>query len=76
VVTNVQERLLVNKWAEKKCDIEIFNLKHLNKYSIKLKFQICLLENLDDNTDISKNIEISAKQNLGYYQLKQQIMIC
>jgi hypothetical protein len=64
--------------------MERFNLKKLNKvegkeqYWVEISNRFAALENLDAVVDISRawetireNIKISAKESLGYYDLKE-----
>jgi hypothetical protein len=64
--------------------MERFNLKKLNAvdckelYQVKISNWFATWENLDDDLHINKvwntvreNIKFSAKQSLGYYELKQ-----
>jgi hypothetical protein len=60
-----------------------FHLKKLNKveakkYSVEVSNRVAALEDLDAEVDINsawetigKNIKISAKESLGYYELKK-----
>jgi hypothetical protein len=63
--------------------MERFNLKKLNEiegkeqYHFEISNRFAALENLDTKVDINKawettkeNINISAKESLGYYELK------
>jgi hypothetical protein len=57
--------------------MESFSLKKLNE--VKCKMQWCAeishrfatLENLDDEVNIRQNINISAKETIGFYDLKK-----
>jgi pyocin large subunit-like protein len=64
--------------------MERFNPKKLNEAEVREQYRVeilnrfAALENLDSEVDInteketiSENIKISAKQNIGYYELKQ-----
>jgi hypothetical protein len=64
--------------------MERFKLKKLNEiegkeqYRVEIWHRFAALENLDDVVDINRawettreNIKISARENLGYYELKQ-----
>jgi hypothetical protein len=64
--------------------MERFNLKKLNEvegkeqYRVEISNRFAALENLDTEVDVNKawetikeNIKISAKENPGYYELKQ-----
>jgi hypothetical protein len=63
--------------------MERFNLKKLNhvegkeQYCVEMSNRFVALENLDTTVDINRawetireNIKISAKESLGYYELK------
>jgi hypothetical protein len=64
--------------------MERFNLKKLNevegkvKYSVEVSNRLAALEDLDAEDDINtiwemirENIKISAKESIGYYELKK-----
>jgi hypothetical protein len=60
--------------------MERFNLKKLNKVEGKQQYhvEVAALENSDAEVDvntawetITENIKISAKESLGYYELKK-----
>jgi ribosomal protein S25 len=68
----------------KKIDMERFNLKKINEWEVKEKYQVTIktsftaLENLEDNGDISsawdtvrENINISAKESIGHCESKR-----
>jgi hypothetical protein len=65
-----------------------FGLKKLNnaevkeQYQVKISNRLVALANLDDNVDINRasenfrdNINISAKDSLGHYELKQRLKL-
>jgi hypothetical protein len=64
--------------------MERFNLKKLNEvdgkeqYRVQISNRFAALENLDPEVDINsaweairENIKVSAKESLGYYELKK-----
>jgi hypothetical protein len=84
VVAKVRERLAVNKQRSQIFHTERFNLKKLN--NVQGKEQFCVevsnrfadLEDLDTAVEINsawetirENINISAKESLGYFELKK-----
>jgi hypothetical protein len=84
VVAKVRERLAVNKQSSQRFDMERFNLKKL--HGVESKEQFCVegsnrfaaLEDLDTEVEINsawemirQNIQISAKESLGYCELKK-----
>jgi hypothetical protein len=84
VVAKFRERLAVSKQTMQKFDIETLNLKKLDEvegkkqYQVEISDRFAALENLDDDADINRvwetireNIKISAKESLGYYELKK-----
>jgi hypothetical protein len=84
VVAEVRERLAVNKQRSHKFHMERFNLKKLNEVEGKEQFHVevsnrfAALEDLDTGVEINSvwetirdNIEISAKEGLGYFELKK-----
>jgi hypothetical protein len=84
VVAKIRERLAVNKHGSHKFHMERFNLKTLNEVEGKEKYRgevsnrFAALEDLDTEGEINTicetirgNIKISAKESLGYYELKQ-----
>jgi hypothetical protein len=84
VVANVTERLAVNKQTSHNCHSERLNLKKLNEAEGKGQFRVevsnrCApLKELDNEVDISsvwetieENVQISAKESLGYFELKK-----
>jgi hypothetical protein len=71
VVAKVGEKLAVSKRAGKKMDLERFYLKKLNEGEVKEQYQVTIkktnikthikkefavLENLDDNGDVSRSL--------------------
>jgi hypothetical protein len=84
VAAKIRERMVVNKQGWHNFHRERFNLKKLNdvegkeKYRVEVSNSFALLEDLDVEVEINtiwetirENIKISAKENLGYYELKQ-----
>jgi hypothetical protein len=84
VVANVSERLAVSKQTMHTVHRARFNLKKLNKveskgqYHVEISNRFTPLETLDAEVDINRawetitqNIKISAKESLGYYELKK-----
>jgi hypothetical protein len=84
VVAKVRERLAVNKQRSQRFDMERFNLKKLNDVGGKEQFRVevsnrfAALEDLDTEVEINnawetirENIKISAKECLGYFELKK-----
>jgi hypothetical protein len=84
VVAKVRERLAVNKQRSQRCDMERFNLKKLNEVGGKEQFRVevsnrfAALEDLDTEVEIlsgwetiRENIKITAKESLGYFELKK-----
>jgi hypothetical protein len=84
VVAKVRERLAVNKQRSQRFDMERFNLKKLNNVESKEQFcvevsnRFAALEDLDTEVEINsawetirENINISAKESLGYFELKK-----
>jgi hypothetical protein len=83
VVANVRERLAVNKQRSHRFHMERFNLKKLNevgdkeKYRLEVSNRFAALEDLEAEVEINsawenirENINISAKESLGYLELK------
>jgi hypothetical protein len=83
VVAKVRERLAVSIHTTHKFQMERFNLNKLNEvegkeqYRVQISNRFVALENLHNNVNINKawetfreNIKISAKESLGYYELK------
>jgi hypothetical protein len=88
VVEKDRDRLVVNKQRSHRFDTERFNLKKLNQVEGKEQFRIEVsnrfapLEDLDAEVDINSawemmrvNINISAKESLGYFLLKKHDMV-
>jgi hypothetical protein len=86
VVAKVRERLAVNKQRSQRFDMERFNLKKLNDVEGKEQFRVevsnrfAALEDLDTEVEINsawetfrENITISAKESLGYFELKKHM---
>jgi hypothetical protein len=84
VVENVKERLAINKQNSHRFHIERINLKKLNEVEGKEQLRVevsnrfAALEDLDEEVEINsawetikENIKISAKENLGYFELKK-----
>jgi hypothetical protein len=83
-MAKVRERLAVNKQRSHRFHMERFNLKKLNKVDSKEQFLVeisnrfAALEDLDAEVGINsawemirENIKISAKDSLGYYELRR-----
>ena len=84
MTAKVRKRLAVGKQAAQRFDRQRFNLKKLNEPEVRKQYQIeitsrfAALENLNDNEDVDRtseniieNIQTSAKESLGLYELKQ-----
>jgi hypothetical protein len=83
VVAKVRERLAVNKQRSQGFRMERFNLKKLNevegkKQYVEVSNRFAALEDLDTEVEINsdwetirENINISAKESLGCYELRQ-----
>jgi hypothetical protein len=84
VVAKVSERLAVSKQTMHSFHTERFNLRKLyevegkEQYSVEISNIFISLENLDAEVGINRawetireNIKISAKESLGYYELKK-----
>jgi hypothetical protein len=84
VVAEVRERLAVNKRRSQRFLMERFNLKKLNKiegkeqYHVEVSNRFAALQDLDTEVKINsawetirENIKISAKESLGYCELKK-----
>jgi hypothetical protein len=84
VVAKVRERLAVNKQRSQRFHMERFNHKKLNEVRDKEQFHIevsnrfAVLEDLDVEVEINsawkmirENIKISAKERVGYFELKK-----
>jgi hypothetical protein len=83
VVAKIRERIAVNKQGSHKFQMERFSLKKLNdvegkeKYRVEVSNRFAALEDLDAEVEINtvwetirENINISAKESPGYYELK------
>jgi hypothetical protein len=81
-MAKVRERLAVRKQTTHTVHMERFNLKKLNKveskgqYHAEISNRFTASENLDTEVDMNRaweinreNINISAKESLGYYDL-------
>ncbi|PNF34106.1 hypothetical protein B7P43_G01139 [Cryptotermes secundus] len=80
VVAKVRERLAVSKQTTHRIHMERFNLKKVNEvegkelYRVEISNRFAALENLDTEADVNKaweTIKMSAKESLGYYELKK-----
>jgi hypothetical protein len=84
VMAEVWERLSVNKQRSQRFDMDRFNLKKLHEEGGKEQFRVevsnrfAALEDLDAKVEINsawetirENIKISAKESLGYFELKK-----
>jgi hypothetical protein len=84
VVAKVREQLAVNKQRSHRIHVERFNLKKLNEvegkgqYHVEVSNRFAALEDLDAEVEIKsawemirENIKISAKQSLGYCEMKR-----
>jgi hypothetical protein len=84
VVEKVRERLAVSIHTTHKFQMERFNLNKLNEvegkeqYRVEISNRCMALESLDDDGDINRawqtikeNMKVSAKESLGYYELKK-----
>jgi hypothetical protein len=84
VVAKVRERLAVNKQRSQRLHVERFNLKKLNDVEGKEQFRVevsnrfAALEYLDAEVEINsawetirENINISAKERVDYFELKE-----
>jgi hypothetical protein len=83
VVAKVRKRLAVSK-QKHRFHIEKFNLRKLNEvkgteqYCVEISNRFAALENVDTERDVNKAwetireyIKYSAKESLGYYELKK-----
>jgi uncharacterized protein YxeA len=86
VVAKVRERLAVNKQTTHTDHMQRSTCKNLNKvggkkqYNLEISNRFAAVENLDAEMEISRawetireNIKISAKESLGYYELKKHM---
>jgi hypothetical protein len=84
VAAKVRERLAVNKQRSQIFYMERFNLKKLNgvegedQFRVEVSNRFAALEGLDTEVEINsawetirENIKISAKESLGYFELKK-----
>jgi hypothetical protein len=84
VVAKVRERLAVNKQRSHRLHMERFNLKKLNdvegkeQFLVEISNRFAALKDLDSEVEINnawemirENIKISAKESLGYFELKK-----
>jgi hypothetical protein len=84
MVAEIRERLAVSKQTAHRVHMERFSLKKLSEaegkeqYHIQISNRFAALENTDTEVDINRdwetireNIKISAKESLGYYELKK-----
>jgi hypothetical protein len=84
VVAKVRERVAVNKLRSQRFNMERLNLKKLNDVENKEQFRVevsnrfAALEDLDTEVEINsawetirENIKFSAKESLGYFELKK-----
>jgi hypothetical protein len=83
-VEKVRERLAVNKQRSQRFDMERFNLNKLNdvegkeQFCVEVSNRFSALEDLDAEVEINstwetirENINISAKESLGYFEFKK-----
>jgi hypothetical protein len=83
-MAEVRERLAVNKQRSHRLHMERFNLKKLNQVEGKEQFRVevsnrfAALEDLDAEVELNsdwetirENIKISAKESIGYFELKK-----
>jgi hypothetical protein len=81
----VRERLAVNKQRSQRFNMERFNFKNLNDVEGKEQFRVevsnrfAAFELLDEEVEFNsawestrENIKISAKESLGYFELKER----
>jgi hypothetical protein len=84
VVAKVRERLALNKQRSCRFHMERFNLNKLKEVEAKEQFRVeisnrfAALEDLDTEVEINsvlettrENIKISAKESLGYLEMKK-----
>jgi hypothetical protein len=89
VLAKVGGRGAVNKQRSRRFHVARFSLKELNElegkeqYCVEVSNRFADLENLDAEVGINcawetirDNITTSAKENLGYYELKKRKPIC
>jgi hypothetical protein len=83
-VEKMREKITVNKLGSHKFHMESFHLKKINeaegkeKYRVEVSNRCAALEDLDAQVKINtvwetirENINISVKESLGYYEVKQ-----
>jgi hypothetical protein len=83
VVAKVRQKVAVNKQRSQRFDMERFNLKKLNdveskqQYCLEVSNRFAALEDVDTEVEINSAwqmirayIKISAKDSLGYFELK------
>jgi hypothetical protein len=84
VVAKIRERIALNKQGLHKFHMERLSLKKLKEvegkenYHVEVSNRFAALEDLDAEVEINtmwetirENIKMSAKESLGYYELKQ-----
>jgi hypothetical protein len=79
VVAKIMERLAVNKQGSHKFHMEKLNgVEGKEKYCVEVSNRFAALKALDAEVEINtvwerirKNLKISAKESLGYHELKQ-----
>jgi 50S ribosomal subunit-associated GTPase HflX len=83
VVAKVRERLAVNKQRSHRFHMERFKLNQVEgkeKYRVEVSNKFEALKDLDADVEINsawetirENIKISAKESLGYFELKKHM---
>jgi hypothetical protein len=84
VIEKFRDRLAANKQRSHRFQREMLNLKELNEvvgneqYRVEVSNRFAALEDFDAEVEISsawetirENITISAKESLGYFELKK-----
>jgi hypothetical protein len=84
VVANVREKLAVSKQTTHRVHMEKFNFNKIKEVELKEQYRVeisnrfAALEELDTEVDINRawetireSIKISAKESLGYHELKK-----
>jgi hypothetical protein len=84
MVTKVWERLAVGEETMHRFHMDRYNLKELSEvdgkeqYNVEISNRIASLENLDADVNINRawetireNIKVSAKESIGYYEVKK-----
>jgi 50S ribosomal subunit-associated GTPase HflX len=84
MVAKVRERLAVNKQRSQRFHMKRFSLKKINELEVKEQYHVevsnrfAALEDLDTELEINsawetirENILISAKESVGYYELRR-----